>query len=422
MSFIRSKSREFYLLTSDIENIFLNEYMPAAPGDFVKVYLFGLMYGQHQMEMSHEKMAKLLRISKETVAQAWNYWADMKVVKKHLKGNNGLLDYDIEFVNLREQMYAGSDSELKEETPSLNDVQALIQNQDLKTLIADVERITGRILSPKETQEIYSWIQDFDAGSELICYAFTYCYRRGKTNINYVSKVVEQWSKQGFQTEEDAKRYLEEVESRYAVHKRVLQALGLNRGATEAEKQMMNVWFDEMHFNMERVLEACSRTISISNPNLRYVNKILENWYQEAKNDGRDVNKKVTVTQTVLNKYYEFLRKKAEREAQERKEEIYRLIPRIEEIDKQIGELGANISRNLLSGRDQQTLSKSRKQMESLEGERAVLLTENNFNIDYTDIKYACELCKDTGMTEDGLRCSCVARRTEEAEVWQKTN
>ena len=42
MSFNREKIKDFYLLTTDVENIFINEYMTAAPGDYVKVYLYGL--------------------------------------------------------------------------------------------------------------------------------------------------------------------------------------------------------------------------------------------------------------------------------------------------------------------------------------------------------------------------------------------
>lgn len=419
MNFIRGKSREFYLLTSEIENIFLNEYMPSAPGDYVKVYLFGLMYAQHHEEMDHQTLAKQLRLSEETVDQAWSYWADMQVIKKHSRGGHGILSYDVEFVNLRDQMYASSPRE--EEPESFGEMDQMIQNRDLKTLIGDIEKVSGKVLSSRDTQEIYSWIQDFGAKPALIRYAFEYCCRKGKTNIKYISKVVAQWSSQGFQTEEDARQYLEQVEARYGEQKRILHALGLNRSATEAEKKMIDQWLDEMHFSMERVLEACGRTISISNPNLRYVNKILENWYQEARIEGRDVNKKVTVTQTVLNKYYEYLRKKEEKEAQERKEEVYGQIPRIAEIDRQLTELGSTISRNLLSGRDQGLLAISRRQMEELEGERAVLLTEHNFTMDYTDIRYSCDLCKDTGVTEEGQRCACTKKRMEEAELWQKS-
>ena len=38
MNFVREKIKDFYLLDSRIENIFINEYLPAAPGDYVKVY------------------------------------------------------------------------------------------------------------------------------------------------------------------------------------------------------------------------------------------------------------------------------------------------------------------------------------------------------------------------------------------------
>ena len=421
MNFAKGKIKEFYLQTTDVENIFINEYMPAAPGDYVKVYLYGLMYAQQQMEMTHESLAKQLRISEEEVDRAWTYWADMKAVLKIPNGSGAKLAYDIEFVNLRELMY-GSASREKDFSSFGEKADGLIQNRELKDMIRQIEQVSGKILSPKETKEIYSWIEDFQATPEIIRYAYRYCCEKGKTNFKYITKVVAQWAGQGFKTEEDVKNFLEGLDQRYAVQKRILQALGMNRGATEAEKELIDTWFDQMHFNLERVLEACGKTVSIANPNLRYVNKVLENWYQEAKADGRDVNKKVTVTQTVLNKYYEYLRKKEMKEAQERKEQVYRKIPRVKEIDEEISRLGSSISKNLLSERNKNQIGESRKMMELLEAERAVLLTENNFTVDYTDIKYSCDICKDTGITEDGLRCGCTKERIEEAELWQKTS
>ena len=37
MNFRREEIKEYYLLDTDVENIFINEYMASAPGDFVKV-------------------------------------------------------------------------------------------------------------------------------------------------------------------------------------------------------------------------------------------------------------------------------------------------------------------------------------------------------------------------------------------------
>ncbi|MGN1413577.1 MAG: DnaD domain protein [Anaerovoracaceae bacterium] len=427
MNYIKGKIKDFYLLTSEIENIFLNEYMPGAPGDHVKVYLFGSMYAQQGEEMSHETLARQLRLSVEQVDQAWTYWSDMGVVKKHPRTGESRsscrLNYDVEFLHLREQMYRSPLTAEQEEAETCEDeTDGMLQNQDVKSLLADIQRITGRTLSAGEAQEIHSWLTDLGAKPEVIEQAYQYCIKRGKSNVKYISRVVMQWTEQGFQTKEEVQNYLDELDQRFGMQKRILQSLGMNRSATEAEKELMNRWFDEMNFSLERVLEACGRTVSISNPNLRYVNKILENWYQEAKKEGRDVNKKVTVTQTVLNRYYEFLRKKEEKEAQERKEQVYEKLPRIKQIDRMLAELGSSISRSLLSGGKRSDIEEIRRQMRDLESERAVLLTENDFPIDYTDLKYSCEICRDTGITEEGRRCSCTGKRTEEAEIWQNSN
>ena len=65
-------------------------------------------------------------------------------------------------------------------------------------------------------------------------------------------------------------------------------------------------------------------------------------------------------------------------------------------------------------------MNETRRMMRLLEEERAVLLTENNFTVDYTDIKYSCKKCGDTGIDENGSRCVCVKERIGEAELWQK--
>ncbi|MBR1989152.1 MAG: primosomal replication protein N, partial [Firmicutes bacterium] len=70
MNFNKGKVRDIYLLTTDVENMFINEYMPGAPGDYVKVYLYGLLYAQHEGEMTHEALARHLRLSAETVEEA----------------------------------------------------------------------------------------------------------------------------------------------------------------------------------------------------------------------------------------------------------------------------------------------------------------------------------------------------------------
>ncbi|MGN0734982.1 MAG: DnaD domain protein [Anaerovoracaceae bacterium] len=419
MNFNRGKIRDFYLLTTDVENMFINEYLPGAPGEYVKVYLYGLLYAQLGTEMTHSAMAAQLGMSEKTLADAWNYWEQMGVVKKIPSDEGtGIINFDIEFINLREKMYgnvSSGESPKNEETGP-----APLQNEELKKLFDDVERFMGRPLSSGESSEIASWMSQNGATPELVRAAFEYCCERGKANVKYVGKVVFQWNSQGLKKEEDIREYIKNLDERQSIYKRVLNSLGLNRNATEAERKMISHWIDDLKFNTERILAACDKTISMASPSLRYVNKVLENWAQEAHEQGRDVNQKVTVTQTVLNKYYEYLRRRAETAAEARKEEVYEAVPRIAEVDEELKALGSKLSRGVLTGMTREHMEETRRLMDLLEEERAVLLTENNFTVDYTDIKYSCDKCGDTGIDENGKRCACAKERIGEAELWQK--
>lgn len=416
MNFTKEKVKDFYLLSTDVENIFLSEYMPTAPGDYVKVFLYGLLYSQNNVEINNRQFALQLQMSEKQVEDAWTYWEQLGIVsRKYIINTN---EYDIEFKNLRALMYAGV---LNVETVAKEEMPEAIISEELKDLVYSVEQTIGRTMSPSESLEVASWLNELGATSEVIMGAVEYCIEKGKRGINYMAKVVLQWTKDGFKTKEDVENHISSLEARYGNYKKILQALGLNRAATEAERDMIDSWFDEMDYNMERVMDACVKASFISSPNIRYVNKVLQNWYEEAKVDGRNVNNKLSISKADLNRYYEHLRKEAEAKAEERKQEIYRNIPRIEDIDRELLELGMSFSRKLLSG-NTEDVERTKKLMELLEEERAVLLTENNYREDYTDIKYACDKCSDTGITEEGTRCSCTKERMGEAELWQNSS
>ena len=74
MDFIKSKIKDFYLLDTKIENIFISEYLPAAPGDYVKVFIYGYMYAEHGLSQTTGEMSRQLGISESDIGKAWNYW------------------------------------------------------------------------------------------------------------------------------------------------------------------------------------------------------------------------------------------------------------------------------------------------------------------------------------------------------------
>ena len=78
------------------------------------------------------------------------------------------------------------------------------------------------------------------------------------------------------------------------------------------------------------------------------------------------------------------------------------------------------ISKVYLSGSENKELEvkQLQKTISELNQEKAILLTDHDFELDYMDVHYKCEKCKDTGTNDEGGRCECYSLRTKEAEIW----
>ena len=107
---------------------------------------------------------------------------------------------------------------------------------------------------------------------------------------------------------------------------------------------------------------------------------------------------------------YEQKRDNARFDQQSRQREVYEKIPRVKEIDEEISKTGFLISKAVLNDPDsyEEKLLEIKDTMNELAQEKAVLMTENNIPMDYLDIAYGCEKCKDTGFVENGKKCSCL--------------
>ena len=93
-----------------------------------------------------------------------------------------------------------------------------------------------------------------------------------------------------------------------------------------------------------------------------------------------------------------------------RTERVYRKVPRIKAIDKEIWETGLRMSKAVIEDPNnyQENLQKVKKEMEKLRMEKAYLLTENNIPLSYLNIDYECSECEDTGYLSNGEKCNCL--------------
>mgnify|MGYP002410720287 FL=1 len=122
-------------------------------------------------------------------------------------------------------------------------------------------------------------------------------------------------------------------------------------------------------------------------------------------------NSNSTYINDILSEY-EKMRSFAEDAAKVRLNEVYEHIPRIKEIDTELGVLGAQLAQAVFKkGIDiDDFISKQKQKSEKLKAERAELLSRHNYPANYTDVIYKCKACEDTGFIGSS-QCSCLKQR-----------
>lgn len=424
MKFKRQNIKDYYLHDTRVENMFINEYMVQAPGNYVKVYLLALMYADINVPLENDIIAKQLSMADEEVLMAWTYWEEQGLIKKHYRDSRDKFNYQVEFLNLRELVYGKKTGRKKSEAKVPEALKNLMEDDTISEMYQQIEEVTGRLLGGQEPAGILSWIEDYGVSPALVVYAYSYCTsNRGNSKYKYVSAVVKEWAEKGLKTVEEAEAYLRENDSRHYLYKRVLKELGFMRNPTAQEKRIMDSWFDGLGFGIEKVLEACAKTSGISSPNINYVNSVLIAWSKgdTGSGGGRSGSEKASSAGTggrinrVMRSYDED-RAKNEAIVEKRRAEVYGSVPQIREIDEEVRELGFQISKVMLSGRSdaKSKIREMKKRIDRLNEEKAFLMTENNFKIDYMDPVYTCALCRDTGVLDTGERCGCFARKLAE--------
>lgn len=110
---------------------------------------------------------------------------------------------------------------------------------------------------------------------------------------------------------------------------------------------------------------------------------------------------------------YEKKRNKARKSKENRLQEVYDKVPRIQEIDEKLQKTGITISKALIQGVDnpKETIEGFKQELDQLKQERAILLTENNIPLQYLDDSFSCTNCNDTGFLSSGQKCKCFKQQ-----------
>lgn len=105
----------------------------------------------------------------------------------------------------------------------------------------------------------------------------------------------------------------------------------------------------------------------------------------------------------------------AREEADLRRAEVHLAIPEVAEIDRALSETGLSLMKASMEGDDvQNRIAAVRLANEELRRVRAELLTAHGYPADYTEVRYECPLCGDSGFVDTKM-CACMKRKLVEA-------
>ena len=117
-----------------------------------------------------------------------------------------------------------------------------------------------------------------------------------------------------------------------------------------------------------------------------------------------------------LLKEYEQKKLNAEMDLEKRKNNLYKLIPRLEQIDTELSTLGINTAKNILNNISKpNSVDNLKLKIANLKKEKEALLIQNGYSLDYLRPFYECKICNDTGFVLDKnyktTMCNCLKQK-----------
>lgn len=332
-----------------IQNSFIDQYMPHANGEFVKVYLYLLRCANTGRELSLSSIADVFEHTENDVRRAVTYWEKQGLLRTQEKIGGELTavtfiepssvfatDSPAQGVRSRAAQtggqpikyqaraaYPDSDSyrqsgagcqtgaaytgngscqqagqpgadsgALTRNTASAADSRlsgaSQREQKELRQLFFIAEQYLQRPITSSEQSDFIYYYDTLHFSADLIEYLLEYCISKGSGSRHYMRKVALAWAEAGITTVLQAKQESNLYNKNYFT---ILNAFGIKgRNPAPVEQEVMARWLEELAFPIDIILEACRRTVvQTHQPNFQYADKILSQWHKSGVKSMADI-------------------------------------------------------------------------------------------------------------------------------------
>ena len=293
-----------------VSNEFIDQYMAAANGEYVKVFLYLLRHEREELDLA--SIADALNHTEADVKRALAYWKRTGVLaeddreeadgreefapdpqipernRENFEPGARTPERKQEDFEPARRMLGREESRLPETGDTYERMRRLSSDEEFSALLYAVQQYLGKTFTQIECEKFAFFYDGLHMSGELLEYLAEYCAGGGHSSIRYIEKVAISWYQAGIRTREEAREYTARFSGDTAA---VLKAFGITgRTAGTAEQDFIRRWFKEYGFDKSLVVEACSRTITATgSASFPYADKILKGWSEQQVRTLKDV-------------------------------------------------------------------------------------------------------------------------------------
>lgn len=244
-----------------VDNKFILNYMPDAPDKCVAVYLLGLTLTESGgADNSCETIARKTNLSEEEVLAAYLYWEELGLV--HVTSDN---PPKILYLNIRDSANTGKKIKASKYSKFNKDMQNVIE---------------GRMLTPNELNEYYTFLENTTFQPEALVATAKYCAALKGSDINYryVLTVARNQLAKGATTLEVVQDNLNSQQKYDEDLKLLFAVLRISRKFDHTDREFFEKWTKNFGFSTDIVIAVAK---DLNRKSMEKLDAALSEYYKK---------------------------------------------------------------------------------------------------------------------------------------------
>lgn len=216
-----------------VDNIFINNYLPYADSNYVKIYLYGLYKCQdsNSKDNTLENFSNELHISQEDIEKAFSYWQEQGLVQIL-----NLIPYEVRYLPI---------------TDVLNNHKKYNEKKYANFNTQAQEILSGRMITPNEYREYYDLVERLHIEKDALLQIINYCVKIKGDNVgyNYITTIAKDWANKKITTSKQVEQKIQEIEGLCGETSELIKALSLKRALNFDELELYKKWVISQEFD-----------------------------------------------------------------------------------------------------------------------------------------------------------------------------